>query len=174
MAIWSMNEPQVSPEHKLRQFVHKRGLPSPYNIFKAQQLILKNYGSSKLSTKDYLVQTRLYFQLDELLIDLLDGIYSNNTKLDKIVSDCKARGSKLVFVPTSKCTVLDLLAMFYINYTTLQNGSTIFHETQINDLLCRMSGMIRVRRGQSYLSARLNKEIKKSISNDPVITILSS
>ena len=174
MAIWGLNELQVSPEHQLQQVVHKRGLSFATNSFKAQQFSLRNYRGSKLSTKDYLLQTRLYVQLDELLIKLVDGIYNDNQKLQRIVTQCKASGSKLIFVPTSKCTCLDLLTMFYINYTTLQTGSTIFHETQINDMLCRMSKIIRVRRGQQYLSKGMIQAIGESITNDPVITVLSS
>ena len=78
MAIWGLNELQVSPEHQLQQVVHKRGLSATTNSFKAQQFSLRNYRGSKLSTKDYLLQTRLYMQLDELLIKLVDGIYNDH------------------------------------------------------------------------------------------------
>jgi hypothetical protein len=90
------------------------------------------------------------------------------------VAQSKANGSKLIFIPTSKCTCLDLMTMFYINYKALQTGSTIFHETPVNDMMCRMSKMIRVRRGQPYLSERIVQAIGDSISNDSVITVLSS
>lgn len=94
---------------------------------------LRNYVDTDLRAIDYLHQTKLFMYLESLLMNLLDGIYFNEKQLKNIMSLSKFKKSKILMITTSRCTSLDLLILFCINFKTIQNGSTIFHETQMAD-----------------------------------------
>lgn len=66
-------------------------------------------------------------QLDKVFTNLFDDIFVEEEKLRKFAK--LSQKSTMVFIPTSKCTGLELLLLFFVNFKVLQMGSTIFHQT---------------------------------------------
>lgn len=58
---------------------------------------------------------------------MFDDIFVEEEKLKKFAKLSQTSKSTMVFIPTSKCTALELLLLFFVNFKVLQTGSTIYH-----------------------------------------------
>jgi hypothetical protein len=68
MTIWVLKEQKISPEHGLRQLVHKRGLVEPQQCLYSALGTAQQYSNTTLGAKEYFAQSKLYLFLDRLFM----------------------------------------------------------------------------------------------------------
>jgi hypothetical protein len=73
------------------------------------------------------VQSSFYYKLNGIFKRLIEGIYMDDVKFKKIVEAAKRKNGRIVFVPVSKCSNLDLYLMFFVNFMIFNNSGPIFH-----------------------------------------------
>lgn len=120
LCVWCLKEQKISPEHNLEQLLSVNQML----IWNAERAY-KAFKQSELSLVPSLFQKTMYMTLSTVLLKVMEGIYVDWNGFDKLVA--KKSSKKYVVVLMNDTQNLDMLIMFYLNYTNLKSPGSFFH-----------------------------------------------
>lgn len=125
LCVWCLKEQKISPEHDLQQVLSVNQF-LPWTLEKAYH----SYKQSELSIVPSLYQKTMFMTLNSILFKVMEGIYVAWNGFDKLIA--AKTNKKYVVVLMNDTQNLDMLIMFYLNYTRLKSPGSFFHSGSLH------------------------------------------
>ena len=143
MAIWALGEHKIPTEHPLEQIVSHTAM----NVNHLSESV-SLYRHSRTTAKKAAIQASLFYRLTRVFQRGAEGIFIDPAQLKRL----KQTNNKIILMPTSNGTHLDLYLMFYINMAIFGQVGSIFHQVPTNDWFKDLTAMIFVSKGKAALT----------------------
>lgn len=130
LCVWGLKEQKISPEFELEQVLSVNqwaywNLEKAYNAFKQSQLALV----------PSLAQKSMFLTLNSILYKLVEGVFVGWNGFEELLA--KKSTKKYVIVLMNEPQNLDMLILFYINYTRLRSPGSFYHSGSLQGDLMR-------------------------------------